>query len=99
MRTQYFVRAFSAEKKSKVFRAKIANEAVVGADDSLGEVAFCALKLEHLFFDRIPRDEPVDENRSRLADALRLSLSIRCETSHQVRCVYYAIPGFPEWTS
>ena len=46
-------------------------QALVGADDGVGERSLRGLQLQHLLLDRVARDEPVGEDRSRLPDAVR----------------------------
>ncbi len=39
-----------------------------GGDDGVGQGPFLRLEFEHLFLDRISRDEPVGKDRPSLAD-------------------------------
>ena len=60
----------SRQQQFQIFAAQVADQAVVGADDRVGQVALGLLQLQHLFLDRVPGDQPVGEDLAGLADAV-----------------------------
>ena len=49
---------------------QLRDQAVVGVDDRVGEVALGFLQLEHFFFDRVLGDQAIREDLAGLADAV-----------------------------
>jgi hypothetical protein len=58
------------QQQLQIFLAHAADEAVVGVDDGVGEVAFGFLELEDFFLDGVAGDEAVGEDLAGLADAV-----------------------------
>src|SRR5207253_1856869 len=50
---------------------QIANQALVSADDRVGEPALRGLQGQHLLLDRIARNQPKRKHGPRLSDAMR----------------------------
>src|SRR5579859_5320854 len=58
------------QQQFQVVAAELADQAVIGADDRVGQVALGLLELEDLFFDRVLGDEAIGEDLAGLADAV-----------------------------
>src|SRR5215216_3427719 len=69
----------SAQQHLEVFAPDPRHQAVVAANDRLGQIALGLLKLQHLLFDCITRNEPRREHPSRLSDAMRAVDGLRLD--------------------
>src|SRR5262249_480750 len=66
-----FHTSHSRQQQFQIFFGQVADEAVVGVDDGVGEIAFGVLEREDFFFDCVAGDDAVSEDLSRLAEAVR----------------------------
>ena len=58
------------EQKLDIFRTQVANEAILCADNGVGKVPLRLLKLNYLFFDRVPTDKAVGKDLARLTNSV-----------------------------
>src|SRR5215475_12455993 len=67
----YFYANNSRQQQFQIFSAEVADEAVVGVDDGVSEVALGVLEREDFFFDGVAGDDAISEDLPSLADAVR----------------------------